>query len=1115
LIPAGQPEKYREPNDLLVATPGQGDYKKPIVSKAKDSSFIAKLPQSVQAKDAEDLDLNPANFSFYMVKEGLRVNNTRAILEDSKGNLWFGSYGGGVARYDGKFFTHYTDKEGLSNNYVWSILEDKKGNLWFATSKGVSKFDGRKFTHYNVKGGLCSNEVLGIAQDSKGNLWFATDGGGVSKFDGKNFTTYGEDQGLISNYVNSIKEDKKGNIWFATSAGLCRFDGKSFTHYTEERVLNSDYVMAIVEDKRGNLWFTSNGGGVCRYDGESFAHYTSEEGLADDYIIAATEDKEGNLWFGTYGSGVSKFDGKVFTNYGSEQGLSGTQVWAVMADNNGNVWFGTNGGVNKYDGGSFIHYTEEEGLTNKEVSSVRQDSEGRLWFGTNGGGVNVYDGSVFKHYTENEGLSDNFVWCIYEDKNKNMWFGTNGGACKFDGEMFTTYTEDNGLSGNEVWSIMEDSKGNMWFGTNSGACVFNGTGFTQYTTANGLCNDYVLSIVEDKKGNIWFGTDGGGACSFDGKKFTRYTERSGLSHIDIWSMATDSRGNIWFATEGGGVSKFDGQNFTQYAQKHGLCDNVVISILEDRQGNMWFGTQSGLSKLTPENAARLAKIEKNADLTEQVYFKNYTHPEGFLGINVRSNIIQDSEGYIWVGAGDRLTRYDANGDFKDKTPPKMQLTSLELYNEDVDWNDLGDGESVTLNNGVTLKGMHYKDIAKWYNIPVDVSLPYKNNFLTFNFIGISLRSPGQVKYKHILEGLDENWSTVSSATQVAYGNISPGTYTFKVKAMNREGLWSEPLSYTFTIRPPWWQTWWFRITALVSIIIGLYVLYRWRTASLLKRQKQLEQTVTERTAEVVHQKELVEERNKEITDSINYAKRIQYALLAHDELLQKNLPEHFVLFKPKDIVSGDFYWATFAKGIKNNGHDGQFYLAACDSTGHGVPGAFMSLLNISFLNEAINEKGISQPNEAFNHIRQRLIQNISQDGGKDGMDGILMCLDKDYRKITYAAAHNSPVIVRNKEIVELEGDAMPIGYSDKKVGFRHFEVDLQKGDVIFLATDGFADQFGGEKGKKYKNKNLNHFFAQHAHLPLGAVKEKLAVEFEQWRGDLEQVDDVLIIGIRV
>jgi serine phosphatase RsbU (regulator of sigma subunit) len=273
-----------------------------------------------------------------------------------------------------------------------------------------------------------------------------------------------------------------------------------------------------------------------------------------------------------------------------------------------------------------------------------------------------------------------------------------------------------------------------------------------------------------------------------------------------------------------------------------------------------------------------------------------------------------------------------------------------------------------------------------------------------------------------------------------------------------------------------------------------------RNENLVKEQNVvLEQKVKERTA-------ALEEKNKEVLDSIHYAKRIQNALLAQEDILQKFYHDkYFLLFKPKDIVSGDFYWGTQV----NN----KLYLAVCDCTGHGVPGAFMSLLNTSYLNEAITEKNIAQPNEVFNQVRKQLITTISHDGGRDGMDGILFCKDLVTNKITYAAAYNTPYLVRKGALVDLQTDKMPVGRGESDKSFTNFELKLEQGDCLYLLTDGYADQFGGPKGKKFKYKQLEEILISISQLPMNEQRDVLEQKFNEWKDGFEQVDDVLIIGI--
>jgi serine phosphatase RsbU (regulator of sigma subunit) len=294
---------------------------------------------------------------------------------------------------------------------------------------------------------------------------------------------------------------------------------------------------------------------------------------------------------------------------------------------------------------------------------------------------------------------------------------------------------------------------------------------------------------------------------------------------------------------------------------------------------------------------------------------------------------------------------------------------------------------------------------------------------------------------------------------------------------------------------------WAFLVGLVLVIVLAFYIYRG-----YKIKQKANEVITQQKKEVEQQKTIIEEKQKEIVDSITYAKRIQYALLASDSFLETHLPEYFVLFKPKDIVSGDFYWAAT--------QGDSFYLAACDSTGHGVPGAFMSLLNTGFLSEAIKEKKIAAPNEIFNYVRKRLIESISNEHQQDGMDATLIKINNN--KLEYASANNKAVVIRNNELIELSCDKMPIGKSPKEnQSFSSFSFDLLKGDCIYLFTDGFADQFGGENGKKFKYKQLHSTLIANSSEPMERQKAFLSNVFEVWKGNLEQVDDVLLIGIRI
>ncbi len=298
--------------------------------------------------------------------------------------------------------------------------------------------------------------------------------------------------------------------------------------------------------------------------------------------------------------------------------------------------------------------------------------------------------------------------------------------------------------------------------------------------------------------------------------------------------------------------------------------------------------------------------------------------------------------------------------------------------------------------------------------------------------------------------------------------------------------------------------------ATILILTLIFFVFIYNRYKLTQRQKVL---ISEQKQEVEHQKHIVEEKQKEIVDSINYAQRIQYALLANKKLLDDNLLDYFLYFQPKDVVSGDFYWAQ-------NLSNGTFGLVTADSTGHGVPGAIMSMLNIACLNESIKADQLTEPADILNATRKKIIHHLMHDGstegGKDGMDCSLVCFDFKDLKLTYAAANNPVWIVRENKLLVLPADKMPIGKHDKdNVPFKQTEVALQKGDVVYTFTDGYADQFGGPKGKKYKYKQLEELLVSIYEKPMMMQHDVLRQSLNDWKGNLEQVDDVCVIGVRI
>lgn len=546
-------------------------------------------------------------------------------------------------------------------------------------------------------------------------------------------------------------------------------------------------------------------------------------------------------------------------------------------------------------------------------------------------------------------------------------------------------------------------------------------------------------------------------------------------------------------------------------------------MLEDNKGNLWMSTDNGISCIKQN------KLDENTDNVNRPLFSVFEKNDGLKGMDFYANsVCLDSKNRIWWGSGKSLTMLDMNK-FKPATnPPAIYLKQLDINEQFIDYRNITD----SLGNEIEFNG-----VQQFENYPLNLELPYDKNHLTFNFAAIDWHAPHKIQYSYIMEGLNTSWSKPSHEAKADYRNLPYGTYTFKVRAIGESGEWSEPHEYTFTIHPPWWHTWWARIGYGLLALLFVFGTVHWRTAKLKQRQKELETEVKNATKEIREQKDeaekqkdeaekqrdevrkqkkIVEEAHKEITDSIQYAKRIQSAILPPQKLVKEYLPESFILYKPKDVVAGDFYWMeTFAKATASEGTNKRGVLfAAADCTGHGVPGAMVSVVCNNGLNRSVREHGLTDPGKILDKTREIVIQEFekSEEEVKDGMDISLCALNGN--SLQWAGANNPIWIVRNGEILETKPDKQPIGKMEDPKPFTTHTITLEKGDSVYIFTDGFQDQFGGEKGKKFKPANFKKLLLSIQAEPMEKQREIIDATFEEWRGNLEHVDDVCLIGVK-
>jgi two-component system, sensor histidine kinase ChiS len=864
----------------VVNTPGENGIEFPKSVKIIDIPVLCKTPEVITVKDAKNSDINPQNFISYSRLQGLRHDQIRSMIQDRRGNLWMAT-DDGLTRYDGKYFSHYTTDQGLNNNLILSVCQDKDENIWFGSfGGGVTKFDGKNLFHYTNSEGLAGNVVNCIFEDNEGNLWFGTTGG-VTKYDGNFFTNYTTREGLCQNYIRSIIQDNSGRIWISTNTeGISVFNGKSFSNYSEKEGLIQNNVTLLFKDKNGHIWLGSGSNNLTKFDGVNFIHYPYYEGLSKDLVRSMVQDNEGNMWFGTETGGLIVFDGKYFTHYTDKEGLSSNLLRCSLKDKNGVLWFGTRGGgLNRYDGGLFTHLTKNEGLSNSRIMSILEDKPGNFWLATYGGYVtkcsfreiNGIKQRYFTYYDQNDGLLSGLVYSIIKDKNGNIWFGTDGGGVsKFDGETMTTYTVKQGLCGDSVRRIIQDRSGNLWFATyGSGVSKFDGKYFYNYRKKQGLGSNNVLSILEDYDGNIWFGTEKG-IARYDGDNFIQYNSTNGIIRNSVYSIMQDTEGIIWFGTAGSGLVSYDGKVFTECSDQ--LTNNTfILSILQDSRKNILLGTRSGLSVI---NRQILGFPQKYLRST---HFRSYSYEDGFTGIGCNIGALTEaSDGTIWIGTNDRLTAYHPAGEKYDTITPILELTGLQLFNENIPWSELEgkSDSSIILHNGVRVGRFKFKDITRWSGLPENLSLKYNNNYLTFSYVAISVTKNSKIRYQYKLEGFEPNWNMLTAKTDASFGNLKPGKYIFKVKAVNSEGLWTNEVNYQFTIRPPWWETVWFYTFIIVTVIILIVSFIKYRLRRLKYDKELLQIRVDEQTFEIT-------KKNLELL-KLNAEKDKFFSIIAHD-----------------------------------------------------------------------------------------------------------------------------------------------------------------------------------------------------------------------------------------
>ena len=644
-----------------------------------------------------------------------------------------------------------------------------------------------------------------------------------------------------------------------------------------------------------------------------------------------------------------------------------------------------------------------------------------------------------------------------------------------------------------------------------------------------------LKLFQDKKdpNRVWISLYPKGLASMyfeEGKWIDEGTVAN--TSYELFNINADKDHNIWLGTFG--VLKLKSPTF----KDHKIVDPQVIiydttdglsandAYITHRYGdNMLFASGEGLYKYDEKEKAFIKSdffgewIKNNftlrfcSDINGKTYNISYNKDRSNIYIkslspNSEGSFLMNTVYSKQITARRFISLYPFNGDIiaagdfslvrlkTNNVPDSLKKLSVFINSiETTDKRSLFDGV-YTNSEGLFSVTQNPKTVP---------TLDYKDNNFVFNFTAFSDNVSSGIEYRYWLEGNDDDWEEWENKTEIRFTNLHEGNYTFWVQAKDIYGNTSQKLAYKFTVDPPWNRT----ILAYIMyvIMLGSFV---WGAIQYSTRKLKL--IITEATSEIQEQKNDIEHKNEEIVSSIRYAQRIQEAVIPNAKQMKKEFPDHFVLWKPRDIVSGDYYWMMKKQG--------KTILAAADCTGHGVPGAFMSIMGISFLNEIANNPSVKTAGSALDMLRHSVVTSLNQEGSetntKDGMDMSICVYDFEKMTMEFAGAYNPMYMIRDGELSTVKADRMPIGIHERdKNPFTNIMFNIHKGDLFYILSDGYIDQFGGPKGKKFMTKRFKKLLLEIYTKPMDEQREILYRTLLDWRGDIEQLDDIIVIGVRV
>ncbi|MEO9531749.1 MAG: SpoIIE family protein phosphatase [Crocinitomicaceae bacterium] len=1027
------------------------------------------------------------------------------------------------------------------NPEIYCATQDNRGVMYFGTGNGVLEFDGAYWRYVKVQAG---SYVRAIGTDSTGRVYVGTMGDfGYLKGDKSGQIQYHslfEKIPLDDQFFSEIWniETTTSKVYFQAQSVFFEYDIETEEIVAVYPTETSSFHTSFMVD--GIFHVRAREIGIVQYVEDDLERLRGTENVRGLGVFGVHKLDDDSLLVITQEIGIWKYKNKFFRQLPDNNPVSLNSLGIFgsiqLADGNIALWTFTTGVyIIDAEGNLVGHFDKNNGLASNDVKSIFQDRDQNLWICTGNGMAMMDYYSPLSYYSAMHGIDGSVqAICRYQGK---LYLGTSNGLFR-QSSVGPKVFENTGLINSQVWGF-EQVDDKLLVATSQGIYeTNNGDGFVLKTTSQESANK-ILYLPEKE---LIVSAGSFGIHVYNKNMVEKYSYDEAFSTVLGICENPHKRGVIWVGTVANGAYRLDmrGERYKvdMFGDFDGLLDDLGKPMIYN--DSLVFGSKEGLdyfideetmkAQLTPEeqedplNYMGMFQTQPFHDLSssEQFLFletsanrdwyseDNYsiayfdkvaeefvTKPFAGVDYGRINEFYLEENGVLWVGTVDGLIRYKEN--------------AIKNYDNEVNVlirKFMVGTDSVAFNGSFNSEGQIINTQPKDFN----VSLDYTNNDIAISFASPSFSGGHPLEFSYILEGYSSKWSKWSGKTESNFTNLHEGDYTFKVKGRNIYGVTSEEATFSFSISPPWYRTALAYVGYVLAMLILFFVGFRIFSARLKKRNIWLEGVVEERTKEISEKNEVLHEQKKEIEDSINYAQRIQEALLPLEEEMKKWVPNSFVLFKPKDIVSGDFYWFT------KTGNKLVFICADC--TGHGVPGAFMSMIGSDRLNIIVEERNIVNPGLILSELNIAIKRSLKQDGEKgstkDGMDAAVCMIDLDTKELRYAGANRPLWIVDENGLEEIKATKVAVaGFTPDSQVFKEHVIPLKNGLKFYMTSDGYADQFGGERGKKLKVKTMKQLILEGCNDDYAIQKEKLDKHLVEWMGDHEQIDDVCVVGFQM